>query len=308
MKKNIFHTLIFVMFSNLLFAQIPNAGFETWIGTAPNIVPDKWATMNPYIANPTDYTARRPSAAVNPSSVHNGLYAIKLLTKNITSMGIVRGLAATGTVSVTGDTIGGGYSFTNRPAQLTGWYQWMSGNDPISDSASIVVYLFKRNYVTGFRDTVGKGIVYFSSTAMVMSYQQFSLNINYLSGQSPDSALIILASSYRKSSAFNGSYLMVDSLVFTGTVTSINNNTDNEKKVDVFPNPANNELTFSGMCFTKEAKLIIKDILGKTIFEKEIYDNFLNINTLSFSNGIYNYQLIDKSKNITSKGKFVIKH
>lgn len=297
------------MFSNLLLAQIPNAGFETWIGTPPNIVPDQWATMNLYISNPSNYTARRPSAAVNPSSVHDGNYALKLVTKNISSVGIVRGLAATGTISVTGDTIGGGYPFTNRPAQLTGWFQWMSGNDPISDSASIEVYLFKRNTVAGTRDTVGKGILYFSCTFMAMSYQSFSMNINYLSGQTPDSALIILASSYKQSSAFDGSYLMIDSLVFAGTVTGIDNKSSQERIVNVFPNPANNELTFSNLYFTNnENKLIIKDILGNTVCEKNIYNSIVNINSSSFTNGIYFYQLIDNKKLIISYGRFIVKH
>ena len=295
MKKKIFFILAFVILSKILSSQtIPNSGFENWTG----VLPDQWSTMNPYTG--TTYTAAKSTAH------HGGTYSLKLTTKTVSGIGLVRGLASTGTINHTGDTIKGGYPFNSRPAQLTGWFEWMSASGTQTrDSMMIVVNLFKHNNVSNKADTIATGIYYYGP--MVMSFTAFTVNLNYLSGQSPDTAQIIFASSYIQSSAIAGSYLNVDDIAWAGNVTGIENNSITNCKPEVYPVPANDMLLLRMENPIENCNLIIYDQLGRKVSETVVNGKIASLKTSSFENGIYLYSISD-GKKILTRGKFVVRH
>ncbi|NVO02923.1 MAG: T9SS type A sorting domain-containing protein [Bacteroidetes bacterium] len=293
MKKLLF-AVVLLLISTFVKAQIPNNGFESWTGTNP----DQWSTLNSYTSAAGVYTA----AKLTPG--HSGTSAIKLTTKNIAGIGIVPGLATSGTMQYPGYNFSGGFPYTTRAQKLTGYFQWMSFVSN-KDSAMIAVYLFKYNNISGNRDTIGKGVFY--KGPMVMSWTAFNVNINYMSGEYPDSALIVLASSYKQSSAQVNSYLYVDDMAFSGTVAGIENISNNTPKCSIFPNPASDQIVISFLNKEKNKKqIVIADITGKIAFNGETHQEKLPVDVSGFEKGFYFYQVIDEKKEEILKGKFEV--
>ncbi|MDD4747972.1 MAG: T9SS type A sorting domain-containing protein [Salinivirgaceae bacterium] len=78
--------------------------------------------------------------------------------------------------------------------------------------------------------------------------------------------------------------------------------------IKLFPNPANNSVCFefeNGYC--KNTKIEIFNYLGEKIFQTEICDNNYQLNTASFSNGMYVYVITENEK-IRFANKFIVKH
>lgn len=75
--------------------------------------------------------------------------------------------------------------------------------------------------------------------------------------------------------------------------------------VNVFPNPAENELniTIDG---SKTESVQIVDITGRLINTYAVENNHVVINTSDFANGIYTYSIIGKENAVINHGKFAI--
>jgi hypothetical protein len=125
---------------------------------------------------------------------------------------------------------------------------------------------------------------------MVMSWTTFSINLTYMSSAMPDSAMIILSASGTTPVA--SSYLYVDNLAFTGSVTGIKNIENNQLAILTYPNPTTEQLTVE--LTTKKVSAIhmqLIDITGKLIHENNETDVLgsykQTINTSQLSKGIY---------------------
>ncbi|HKR07302.1 MAG TPA: PKD domain-containing protein [Bacteroidia bacterium] len=86
--------------------------------------------------------------------------------------------------------------------------------------------------------------------------------------------------------------------VFTGVIE-----TDQANEFIVFPNPASDFLKFKTSS-NEQAQLKITDMEGRIVFENTFKNN-LDVNILSFSEGMYLYAVSQKNK-IFSKGKIII--
>ena len=194
--------------STLIFAQIPNAGFENWhtAGFPSYNEPDTWGTLNSSTAIITVFTAEKANAA----NSHSGLYALKLSTHYIafasqTAPGIC---ASSATINTNNQSIDGGFIFTQRTPALKGWYK---GTPAANDSSQIEVSLWKWDNTNHVR--IGIGTAKFTTSVTVAAYTQFTLPITYTSALNPDSCLIILSSS-NTSHPVDGSVFYVDDLAF----------------------------------------------------------------------------------------------
>lgn len=179
-----------------LFAQIPNPGFENWT----NNNPDGWITTN---APPTYTNVTRTTTA------HSGSAALRGEVVSVFAVPIPP--------LIQSGTGGDGFTFTQRPASLTGYYQF----SPASGSGNrffITVVLTKG----GIGQTaVAAGTT--TITAATSGYVQFSAPISYVSPLSPDTAYIqmLIGGPSTGGQATAGSYFIVDDLAFSGTASAV---------------------------------------------------------------------------------------
>ena len=75
--------------------------------------------------------------------------------------------------------------------------------------------------------------------------------------------------------------------------------------INVYPNPAQNQITFDTDA-SKGNSITIYDIMGRLIDSCPISSDRFTINTSNYSNGVYTYSLYDKKKNCVNRGKFSV--
>ena len=78
-------------------------------------------------------------------------------------------------------------------------------------------------------------------------------------------------------------------------------------KTQVYPNPANNEITISRNMATSNSRVIITDVNGKAVLNRKILSATEKINTQQLVNGTYILQVIENGTTIKSE-KLVIAH
>ena len=210
------------------------------------------------------YTATKGTPG-NPGTAY-----LKLVSKNVTGMGIMPGIATTGKINVSNITVTGGFAFTQRPQSLTGAWQHMMGTN---DTGFVAIYLTKWEYFYGharhcgyvIAEAFGKG---------AMSWTNFTINLMYMSGGNPDTAQIILSSSGMTPVA--SSQLYVDNLAFAGSVAGIKKNKLNAE-IKLFPNPTNKLTVSLTNSKTTKGQIEISDFQGKKV--KSINNFDFSINT-----------------------------
>ncbi len=278
MKKNLL-ALAFVSLTSIAFAQtIPNSGFENWTNMGNYSDPTGWGTLNATTDAASVYTVVRGTPG-NPGASY-----IKITSKTVIS-GVVTGIAATGVINPSTQTISGGFPCSTRPADLTGAWQYMAMSG--TDQGSIYVFLTKWNAATNSRDTIS--YTHYMLPGMVMVWTNFSIPLTYQMSGNPDTCMIALLSSNTTPTA--NSYLYVDNLAFSG-VAGVNGNSISENNLSVYPNPA---ASFVNVSFTLQnqsnVKLQLVDITGKSIREINPSslkgENTLTLNLDGIESGIY---------------------
>jgi len=88
------------------------------------------------------------------------------------------------------------------------------------------------------------------------------------------------------------------------TPAGINNYKTPTHSVVLYPNPANTEVNISVSGNCTAANVEIYDITGRSVGAYSLRNNFLTINTQSYTSGIYIYKLLDSSGNQLNVGKF----
>jgi hypothetical protein len=230
MKKT-FLSLIAGVCITTAFAQIPNAGFENWTSMSTYNNPDNWDQLNAMTSSMSVYTCAKGTPG-NPGASY-----LKLTSKTVTGMGVMPGIATTGTINMMTMSVTGGFAYNQTPQSLTGAWQYMAYG---SDAGFIAVYLTKWNSSMGKRDTIAMAVQ--SLSGMIMSWANFSIDLMYMKAGTPDTAQIILSASGTKPVA--NSYLYIDNLAFMGVATGIKENKA-LTEIKLYPNPAGNQLILS---------------------------------------------------------------
>ncbi len=279
MKKSILSIAAIALTSATLFAQIPNNGFENWTSAGSYSNPDNWDNLNSMTTSMGVYTCTKGT----PGSV--GTSYLKLVSKTVTGMGVMPGVAISGVIDMMTMKPKSGFPFTQQPQKLTGSWQYMASG---ADAGFVAVYLTKWNPAMMMRDTIAKAKQTLSG--MAMSWSTFSVTLSYMSTALPDSAMIILSSSGATPVA--NSYLYVDNLTFTGSVTGIHTIDSYLSNIESYPNPTTNNISIE--LYAQKAssiKLQLVDVTGKILKEinaGEIQGDFKQtINTEGISKGIY---------------------
>jgi hypothetical protein len=260
-----------------LFAQIPDAGFETWnVG-----VPTGWVTDNIPL-----FPTVGPS-----SSAHSGSFAAK---------GTVVAIQGTSVPMPPILVTQPAFPWKTRSASLTGYYQFFPQSS--QDSLFIIVIFYGGG--SGVSGIAAGGIALGSSS----SYKQFTAPIFYGVPTAPDSAqisIVIAQSNPNNHTAVAsvGSYFLIDDLAFAGIAqtTAVNDQSSSIPEVfelqQNYPNPFNpsTRIRFS-VAQPGHVSLKVYNVLGVEVAslvneQKEAGTFSVNWNAVGLPSGIYYYRM-----------------
>ncbi len=222
---------------------IPNAGFEAWVAGNPT----GWSTTNdpPTFLNVTQST-----------EVHSGSSAARgEVTQIAPGFGFPPALLTEPA-----------FTMNSRPGALHGWYK---ASLATGDFFHVVVALMKAD------SGIGGGA--FNTTTSTNAYQEFVVNIGYISGETPDSAIVSIQLSGTSGLATIGSYYIVDDLAWgaaSAVGSSDNTSPDRFALEQNYPNPFNPSTTITyqlpaqGGVDGKAAssvRLVVYDMLGREV-------------------------------------------
>jgi hypothetical protein len=253
-------TLFFAALSSIVFAQIPNACFDTWSGGNPT----QWVTGNSFLAGTTTQS----------STVHGTCTSAVSLNSVGGLGGFVESISATDPY----------FYNSGNPEALNGWYILKSdGND-----------YFEVEVGTKCPDTVNSGLMveYTTSTSV---YKQFSVCLTYSHVCTADSAYIFLALNSSTTTG-NGDYVIVDGLSFGTCATAIEDIKSNVDLEPSYPNPASDicNIIYS-IRNSGEVNVSLYDISGRKMMN--LLDNTrqtsgrykIPVDVHSLANGVYVY-------------------
>ena len=272
--KKVFYVFFALFFSVIVSnAQIPNFSFESWNNMGNYENPDNWGTMNNTSATIGVYTATKGTPG-NPGT------AFLKLTSNTTPTGVLNGIAVCGVLDTISMQPVSGFPFNARPQSFNGkWQHMIFGNS----QGEISVTLTKWNTNLSLRDTVA--FINKKLSGMAMSWADFSLNFNYLSGDNPDSCIIFLKAS--GSIPTNDDYLWVDNLTFEGEAAEIDKNISKTYNISLFPNPATNELIIETDNGDINYTFSIFNVKGQELINQKGNEQQTKIDICNLANGVY---------------------
>lgn len=298
-------------------AQLINAGFETW--TNDVLVP---TAMNPNSGNGTtgwcdynyfnsSFVGSSPISVTRCSdTVHSGSYSVRLQTRVYTptswnyynAWGIpfighpyndTLGILFNGNANVSTQTYAPGIPFTQKITQFKFYYQYKPfGNDT---AECRVLLVNQRNPIAGgtFKTNVSTG---------ASGWQQATINLTYVSSLTPDTLWVLMSSSSLDKNPKAGSILWIDDASVT-LPTGINQLFNDEKEVEIFPNPSSGIFSIYSKATNNEDQFIeVYNVLGEKVFSTTGNKQLSNTIDISQSpKGIYYVKFYSGAKCNTRK-------
>jgi hypothetical protein len=270
--------------------NIPNAGFESWTAGFGYDDPNSWGTLNALSIFDI------PISVTKSTERHGGAFSAKVETMStIDSTGQETpspGFMFIGSVNILQQTGVLGTSFTARPDSLVGWVKCNSVN---GDTSGIALQLTKWDSIALTQEQLGFGS--FITTSTSTSFYRFSVPIEYVSENTPDSISVFVLSSIGNGQI--GSAIWVDDLSLIYNTSSIGEL--NSPSFEVFPNPVNDELSISSKTVDKMEVYSATGILIDHI----VIDSGLiyTYDTKKLANGLY---LVKNSKGELKR--FIVQH
>ena len=218
---------------------IPNAGFEQWTAG----IPDEWLTSN-----------ADPFYNVTPSSdAHSGdSAALGTVAEVFPGFNVAPYLIAASAGEV-------GIPITDRWSSVRGFYKM---NPVGGDRFSVNVVFSKASTPVaagGFLDSV-----------TVSTYQEFVVNMTYISSDVPDTAFISITMIGPTGPDFHlGSSMLVDDLSFSGVATKAEERAEQRPRdfgLQNYPNPFNPQTTISYFLpQSSPVRLAVFNLLGQPV-------------------------------------------
>ncbi len=313
MKTSLTVTM-FLLFYTAMYSQIqllPNGDFENWALSSglPSSVQNGMLNPVSWETSSFNYTvmgipfASATTVIKDGTNPYSGSYCAKLENQEPSTSqpnNIDPGLMTLGkfTLTITGTTssatLSGGIPFTSTPTDLRGHYKYLPQG---GDSCQIAIILTKTNTSTHKNDTVAFSL--FQSNATVAAWTLFDLPLTYKIMEAPDSMSVVISSA-TKAHATLGSIMYVDSIYVKGNVMATTgiDNKDNNKNVNIYPNPASNIVNVQlNNEITGDATLNIYNSLGKLVTSKTVdsANSPYSIYITGFQKGFY-YVIISNNK------------
>ncbi|MGD1846965.1 MAG: T9SS type A sorting domain-containing protein [Salibacteraceae bacterium] len=259
-----------------------NPSFENWSpsGQAPPfdwMFPTDWTTSNAT----TEFIA---AGVRQEGNAPDGMFVAEMRTigifGDVAPAVLVNGTTGLNFSQYSPTLHDAGTPYTGAATGLTGMYQYTAGQ--AGDVALVEVWTKKWNTATQVSDTVAYGKVTLGPTA---NFTTFSLVLQtLLPGTTPDSLVVHILSS-DSANAANNSVLQIDGLALDSSVTSVAE-TIVESELQVFPNPANDEVTIT---VPQEAAgtLQLHNVLGKEVWATPISESTIPLSLADLPSGIY---------------------
>lgn len=295
--KKIYVLLALLGSSSLLVAQnaaTPNAGFEAWThvsGFTAYDNPDNWSTLNSTTAPFGVITCYKATAG---GEFHTGAAALKLITKNAVIQ-TANGIATTGTINTSNQTITGGIAFTARPDSIVGWYKC----SPVSNDAGFVQFML----LDGSSDTIGYAKFQAPSTPTA-TFTRFAVAISYYNTQTPVTSQWICSSSAGSTNQQINATIWVDDLDLTYAPNSITE-AGKQSGIKVGPVPAANELLITNRD-QRKATLVLYNTLGQTCGTFPLEGASQKIDISAIAQGSYVYSVLGENRELLVNGKLLI--
>jgi hypothetical protein len=270
----IFLALIFIQTT---FAQIPNAGFESWTGGNP----DGWVTSN--ITTFINVT--------QSGTPHSGSDAVRGEVISLIPGYVLQPVLQIGQNAR-------GFAYNQRPVSITGYYQFY----PVGgDRFAVNVGLLK-----GGIDGSHVGIAAIADPTTTTSYTQFTASFIYQTSDIPDTSVLqfqIIGPYVGPDSIVPphpGSYFLLDDLAFSGSTDVENQSLVVPAGMNLkqnYPNPFNPSTTISySLSKASYVKLRVFNVLGKEL--TTLADGFQSAGNHSahflasnMASGVYFYRL-----------------
>lgn len=284
-------TLLLLLFNINSFAQnpLPNAGFETWsvVGIYEN--PSDWNTLNPSTSPLGVLTALKASG----SDVHSGTNAIKLITKTVLSL-TANGIATTGVINTTTQTISGGIPYTGRPDSISGWYKYT----PVGGDNGFLAFVL----LDASNDTIGFAN-FTTPNSTVSSYTYFSVAVNYYNTGTPVTARCLLSSSAGFTAVVN-STMFIDDLALIFNTTGTREELPTANTVLKYFSSSKKISIHSASVSISKAEIL--DISGKKIESYPLHSTKAEFTLENIKPGIYMVLLYDESMNMQLSKKILV--
>lgn len=274
MKK---HFLLAALSGAASFANaqsFPNGGFENWTNHTVYEDPQYWTSMNIFSMFGADQTVLKSTDA------HTGTYAVKLATSvsdigNDGEMDTIPGIAILGDVDLISGTGSAGHPFVHRPDSLVGWYKLIS---PDNTPFQLKLISSKWDLGSGSQEMIGNASFEGQPSS---NYIRFSIPIDYLSTEAPDTLQVYLINSANETVVGNEVYLDDLSFVYNSTAGIEEQNV----RIQMYPNPANELLTIHSDQVIR--RISVNDLQGKQLFEAVPGSDNYQIQTGHFAPGTY---------------------
>ncbi len=269
---------------------IPNAGFENWTSKGSYNNPDLWSCLNDITTTMSAYTCMKGTPG-NPGTSY-----IKLVSTNVTGLGVVPGISVSGKIDPVTMQPKSGFPFNQRPAKLTGSWQHMIYG---SSQGFIDIQLTRWDVATSSRKIIAS--THQNLSGMAMSWASFNISLTYMDGSTPDSCIITLAASGSAPTA--NDYLYIDNLAFTGSVAAISE-VFSDKIISLYPNPASETLVIDLSALDhKNVSFKVFDIQGKVVMEIQNANvaSKIQLNVANLPKGNYVLNVISKDRTFFRK-------
>ncbi|MDD5570512.1 MAG: T9SS type A sorting domain-containing protein [Bacteroidales bacterium] len=279
MRKIIIFLIFLIALTIKINAQIPNSGFENWINYGNYMRPQYWATTNIY-SDGSFYPITRSTDHYPPSI---GNYSVRI-ENNISFLVDTFGFGAIQANII--DVLAPphpAFPIIGKPSHLTGYFKFFPQN---GDTMHIGSHL----YFNGI-DVASGGILVDST---VSTWTPFV--INYSPYATADSAFINITAYNSRVGAQNyphgNSVLYIDNLNFDSPIGYIPKYNYDNILFELYPNPANTEITMETSHTTKESILTICSIGGQELIRQKIKNSKTQIDISNLTNGLYFVKLI----------------
>ncbi len=306
MKKSTVLLSFLLMTCLVISAQnIPNADMEDW----QELSQDKVAPIGWITTNQTSNNFSRTFINQSTNS-YSGDYAMQMVNHIVGNGACYSSSLRLGNFDMASPD-SEGVAFSQRPSGMSFYYTF-HGKYPF-DSAYIVspilgkakIQLKKWDDATNDYTIIGEGIKYFSKDDNTTEFEYAEVDIEYYSDEDPELLEILF-----KNPCDNDilSEFTIDFVGLQGLNSTSLEETSLLSEINIFPNPAQDILTFESVLENEKNTLIqVFDLQGRLMDQFNFSRNQQRLDVSNWSNGMYFYQIINDGENIKSGKVSILK-